>query len=69
MNVFLVHAHAEPQSFNGALFRTAQETLRAAGHVVAVGKIHRAVSLLISHPLSVIPNAVRNPANNIGRDS
>jgi hypothetical protein len=32
MNVFLVYAHAEPQSFNGALFQTAQDTLRDAGH-------------------------------------
>jgi putative NADPH-quinone reductase len=32
MNVFLVSAHAEPRSFNGALFRTAQDTLRDAGH-------------------------------------
>jgi hypothetical protein len=29
MNVFL-NVHAEPRSFNGALFRTAQDTLRAA---------------------------------------
>jgi putative NADPH-quinone reductase len=32
MNVFLVYAHAEPQSFNGAWFQTAQDTLRDAGH-------------------------------------
>ena len=36
MNVFLLNAHPEPLSFNGALFRAAQETLRAAGHVVTV---------------------------------
>jgi len=29
MNVFLVNAHAEPRSFNGDLFRTAQNTRRA----------------------------------------
>lgn len=29
MNIFL-NAQAEPRSFNGALFRTAQNTLRAA---------------------------------------
>ncbi len=40
MNVFLVFAHAEPRSFNGALFRTAQDTLRAAGHVVAVSDLY-----------------------------
>jgi NAD(P)H dehydrogenase (quinone) len=36
MNVFIVNAHAEPRSFNGALFRTAQDTLRAAGHLLTV---------------------------------
>jgi len=30
MKVFIVHAHAEPGSFNGAMFQTAQDTLRAA---------------------------------------
>jgi len=40
MNVFLVFAHAEPRSFNGALFRTAGETLRAAGHTVAVSDLY-----------------------------
>src|SRR5208283_874620 len=40
MKVFLVFAHAEPRSFNGALFRTAQDTLRAAGHVVAVSDLY-----------------------------
>ena len=34
MKIFIVYAHAEPQSFNGALFRTAQETLLGAGHSV-----------------------------------
>jgi hypothetical protein len=32
MNVFLIYAHAGPQSFNGAWFQTAQDTLRDAGH-------------------------------------
>ena len=40
MNVFLVFAHAEPKSFNGALFRTAQDTLRAARHGVTVSDLH-----------------------------
>jgi hypothetical protein len=31
MNVFLVNARAEPRRFNGALFRTAQNTLHAVG--------------------------------------
>ncbi|MFI5336613.1 MAG: NAD(P)H-dependent oxidoreductase [Opitutales bacterium] len=40
MKVFLVLAHAEPRSFNGALCLTAQETLRAAGHSVAVSDLY-----------------------------
>ena len=40
MNVFMVHAHAEPQSFNGAMFQTAQDTLRAAGHAVVTSDLY-----------------------------
>jgi len=40
MNVFLVNAHAEPHSFNSAMFHTAQQTLRNAGHVVATSDIY-----------------------------
>jgi len=40
MNVFLINAHAEPQSFNGAMFRTAQATLRVAGHTVTVSDLY-----------------------------
>ena len=40
MNVLIVYAHTEPQSFNGALFRTAQETLRAAGHSVQTSDLY-----------------------------
>lgn len=40
MNVFLVYAHPEPRSFNGALFRMAQDTLRAAGHTVQISDLH-----------------------------
>jgi len=29
MKVFIVYAHAEPKSFNGALFQTARGALRA----------------------------------------
>jgi len=29
MKLFIVYAHAEPKSFNGALFQTAQDTSRA----------------------------------------
>jgi NAD(P)H dehydrogenase (quinone) len=40
MKVLIVYAHAEPQSFNGALFLTAQETLRAAGHSVQTSDLY-----------------------------
>ena len=40
MNVFIINAHAEPQSFNGALFRTAQEALRVDGHAVTVSDLY-----------------------------
>jgi NAD(P)H dehydrogenase (quinone) len=40
MKVFIILAHAEPQSFNGAMFRTAQETLRAAGHAVEISDLY-----------------------------
>ncbi|HLO84651.1 MAG TPA: NAD(P)H-dependent oxidoreductase [Nostocaceae cyanobacterium] len=40
MKFFIVHAHAEPQSFNGALTRHAQEVLIAAGHEVIVSDLY-----------------------------
>ena len=40
MNTFVVLADPEPQSFNGALFRTAQETLRASGHSVQTSDLY-----------------------------
>lgn len=40
MNVFLVFAHPEPQSFNGALVRTAVAALEAAGHAVQVSDLY-----------------------------
>jgi NAD(P)H dehydrogenase (quinone) len=40
MNVFIVHAHPEPRSMNGALTATAVEALRAAGHEVRVSDLH-----------------------------
>lgn len=40
MNVFIVHAHAEPQSFNGALTRRATQALVAAGHEVRVSDLY-----------------------------
>jgi NAD(P)H dehydrogenase (quinone) len=40
MNVFIVYAHHEPQSFNGALLRRAQETLTRVGHDVVVSDLY-----------------------------
>lgn len=40
MNVLLVFAHPEPQSFNGALLRTAVATLEAAGYAVQVTDLY-----------------------------
>jgi NAD(P)H dehydrogenase (quinone) len=40
MNVFIVHAHPEPKSFNGALTRVARETLTAAGHAVKISDLY-----------------------------
>lgn len=41
MRVFIVHAHPEPKSFNGAMTRVATEALSAAGHEVAVSDLYR----------------------------
>jgi NAD(P)H dehydrogenase (quinone) len=41
MNVFLVLAHPEARSFNGAMFDTAIETLSAAGHSVVTSDLYR----------------------------
>ena len=40
MKVFVVFAHPEPQSFNGALYRMACETLAEAGHTVRTSDLH-----------------------------
>ncbi len=40
MQIFLVHVHPEPRSFNAALTRTAVEALSAAGHTVTVSDLH-----------------------------
>lgn len=40
MNVLIVHAHAEPKSFNGALTRQAQAVLTAAGHQVKISDLY-----------------------------
>ena len=40
MRAFVVLAHAEPRSFNAAMFRTAVETLRNAGHEVSTSDLY-----------------------------
>ncbi|SDK82288.1 NAD(P)H dehydrogenase (quinone) [Catalinimonas alkaloidigena] len=40
MQVFIVYAHPEPQSFNGALLHQAQTTLAQRGHEVTVSDLY-----------------------------
>jgi len=40
MRVFIVHAHPEPSSFNGALTRTARQALLEARHEVVVSDLY-----------------------------
>ena len=40
MRILLVYWHPEPKSFNGAMFRTACETLAQAGHDVRTSDLH-----------------------------
>ena len=40
MKIFIVLAHPEHQSFNGAMFRTAVDTLSAAGHEIKTSDLH-----------------------------
>lgn len=40
MNVFIVHAHHEPKSFNGALTRLAEQVLTENGHSVTVSDLY-----------------------------
>lgn len=40
VKIFIVHAHPEPQSFNGALTRHARQTLEGAGHQVQVSDLY-----------------------------
>jgi NAD(P)H dehydrogenase (quinone) len=40
MRVFIVHAHPEPQSFNGAMTRAAVDALTAGGHDVIVSDLY-----------------------------
>lgn len=40
MNVFIVYAHHEPASFNGAMLTIARDTLAEAGHAVMVSDLY-----------------------------
>ena len=40
MRVFIVHAHPEPKSFNGAMTRTAAEVLTSSGHEVLISDLY-----------------------------
>lgn len=40
MRVFIVHAHPEPKSFNGAMTREATEELRSTGHEVEISDLY-----------------------------
>lgn len=40
MRIFIVHAHPEPNSFNGALTRAAQVALSGAGHEVVISDLY-----------------------------
>lgn len=40
MQVFIVHAHPEPRSFNGALTATARQVLEGEGHKVVVSDLY-----------------------------
>lgn len=41
MKIFIIYCHPEPQSFNGAMFRTAQQTLSEVGHEVKVSDLYQ----------------------------
>jgi NAD(P)H dehydrogenase (quinone) len=41
MRIFIVHAHHEPKSFNGAMTETAVAALGDAGHEVIVSDLYR----------------------------
>jgi NAD(P)H dehydrogenase (quinone) len=40
MKVFIVYAHAEPRSFNGAMLQVAEDTLPEEGHTVVVSDLY-----------------------------
>lgn len=60
MKVFILFAHPEPQSFNGAMFRLAVATLTQAGHEVRQSDLYN----LPFNPVSDRSNftSVQNPA-------
>ncbi len=41
MKIFIILAHAEPKSFNGAMFRTACETLKSNGHSLETSDLYQ----------------------------
>lgn len=41
MKVFIVHAHPEPKSFNGALTQAAEQHLRENNHEVIISDLYR----------------------------
>ena len=57
MKVFVVLAHPEHQSLNGAMFRTAVETPASAGHEVQTSDLHA----MQFDPVSGRHNATRRP--------
>jgi len=40
VNAFIVYAHPEPKSFNGALLQRGEETLTGLGHDVKVSDLY-----------------------------
>jgi NAD(P)H dehydrogenase (quinone) len=41
MNVLVIHAHHEPQSFSSALYHQTESTLKASGHKVIVSDLYK----------------------------
>ncbi len=66
MNVFIVYAHPEPASFNGAMKDTAVEVLTKAGHAVRVSDLvameFKAVSDARDFPQPANPERLVVPA-------
>jgi NAD(P)H dehydrogenase (quinone) len=60
MRIFIVHAHHEPTSFNGAMTREATESFAAAGHEVVVSDLYAMNFDPVSDRRNFI--TVKNPA-------